>query len=326
MEPNISKMAMLSALSLASDATPEDFADFVSSDMLANISTTLQCDPAQICDFAPMKDGLTNLSCCFRVGSQRYVYRQPGIGTEELIDRRAEMNAQLVAKELGLDETFIYENPEKGWKISRYLENCHTLDAHDPKQLEQAMCMARTLHECDASVERSFDFYDEGMRYLRLAEGCGPIDLPGFYTMADKATRLVAFVRADDAPTCLTHNDFFELNLLLDAEGKLYLIDWEYAGMGDYANDFGTFAVCCKLDRAEIESALAYYLGRTPTTVELRHNLALIGLAGWCWTMWSVYKEAQGAHVGEWMFIYMKYAKEYVNEALALYEADGKDA
>ena len=38
----------------------------------------------------PLKQGLTNLSCHIRVGDSEYVYRHPGIGTEGIIDRRAE--------------------------------------------------------------------------------------------------------------------------------------------------------------------------------------------------------------------------------------------
>ncbi|MFR4568947.1 MAG: phosphotransferase family protein [Collinsella stercoris] len=57
-------------------------------------------------------------------------------------------------------------------------------------------------------------------------------------------------------PACLCHNDFFMLNFLIDASGKYYLIDWEYAGMSDYANDFGTFCVCCELGEQEVDAAL----------------------------------------------------------------------
>lgn len=59
------------------------------------------------------------------------------------------------------------------------------------------------------------------------------------------------YAEADGAPVCLTHNDFFYLNFLIDGNDHLYLIDWEYAGMGDYANDFGTYVVCCECSDEE---------------------------------------------------------------------------
>ena len=36
---------------------------------------------------------------------------------------------------------------------------------------------------------------------------------------------------ADDARICLTHNDFFMLNFLIDDQDDMSLIDWEYSGM-----------------------------------------------------------------------------------------------
>ncbi len=315
-----SKMTILSALSLMDGVTSQEMAEVLDERLLENISSVLHCDHSDVFDVVPMKDGLTNMSCSFRVGDKRYVYRHPGVGTEELVDRQAEMEAQHIAKELGLDNTFIYEDPKLGWKISHFVENSSTINPHDPEQLKQAMILARTLHDCGKTVDRQFDFYDEGARYMSLTECCGEIEVPRFYAMAEKAKRLSEFVRGDNSPLCLTHNDFFELNILRDTDDRYYLIDWEYAGMGDYANDLATFAVCCKLSYEEIEQALEYYFDRKPTPEELRHNLALVGLAGWCWTVWSVYKECQGAYVGNWIYTYMKYAKEYVNLGLKLYE------
>ena len=138
--------------------------------------------------------------------------------------------------------------------------------------------------------------------------------------MRERAVRAKELADADGAPVCLTHNDFFNLNLLYDAEGKLSLIDWEYAGMSDYASDYGTFVVTCMLDRDEAERALEHYFGRTPTPAERRHNFAYVGLAGWRWYVWSLQKESEGDFVGDWLYIYYRYAKKYLPLAISLYE------
>ena len=92
--------------------------------------------------------------------------------------------------------------------------------------------------------------------------------------------------------------------------------------MSDYATDFGTFCVCCQLEPDEVEHALAAYFGRTPTAAERRHNLAHIQLAGWCWYLWSLLKEAEGDFVDEWLYIYYRYADRYLDATLALYEKE----
>ena len=186
--------------------------------------------------------------------------------------------------------------------------------------------MGRELHESGARVERHFNFYEEAKRYEALILKRGPIDLPGYAEMSEKVDRLYAYVRADGAPECLCHNDFFFMNFLIDREGGYSLIDWEYAGMGDYANDFGTCAVCCQLSDDEMTNALEAYFGRVPSRQELRHNLAHVQLAGWCWYLWSLLKEAEGDYVGEWSYIYFSYAHDYLDRVLELYEADLSEA
>lgn len=300
------------------------FLDNLDSSILDNIVSVLGCNKAEIRDIWPIKQGLTNLSCHFTTDSGEYVYRHPGVGTEKMIDRPTEVKAQIKAKELGLDDTFIYEDKKTGWKLSHYVTNCRLLDAHNPKQVKQAMKLARRLHECGERFSRSFDYYKEGKKYEKLLAAKGAIDVPGYAELVKQAKKVRALAKADKAPICLTHNDFFSLNLLLDEKDKLYLIDWEYAGMADYASDFGTFVVTCKLSEKEALQALAYYFGRKPTAAEIRHNFAYVGLAAWCWYVWALLKEAEGDYVGEWLYTYCDYATQYLPKTIELYHAAEK--
>ena len=299
-----------------------DFIENVGSEIFDNIVSVLGCTREEISDFYPLKQGLTNLSCHFTTNDGEWVYRHPGVGTELLIDRAGEVAALETARRLGIDDTFVFEDPKRGWKISRFIPNSRQPDPHNPEQLARMMRMGRELHESGATVERQFDFYEEAKRYERLLLEKGPIDIPGYAEMAEKVDRLEAYVRSDGAPTCLCHNDFFFMNFLVDGDDKYYLIDWEYAGMGDYANDFGTFVVCCELDETEARTALEAYFGRVPTPEEVRHNFAHVQLAGWCWYLWSLLKESEGDFVGEWLYIYFRYAAEYLDKTLSLYETE----
>lgn len=297
------------------------FLENIDIDIFDNIVAVLGCDKSEIRDVYPLKQGLTNLSCHFATDDGEYVYRHPGVGTEQMIDRAAEMQALSLAKSIGIDETFIFENPKKGWKISKFLRNCRELDPHDDAELAEAMSVARRLHGQDMKLDRQFDYMAESDKYEALLLAKGPIDVPGYADLKQQAIRAKELADSDGAPICLTHNDFFNLNLLYDEDGKLNLIDWEYAGMADYASDYGTFVVTCMLDDVEAEKALAYYFGRTPTLEEKRHNYVYVGLAGWCWYVWSIQKESEGDNVGDWLYTYYRYAKKYLPLAISLYES-----
>ena len=295
------------------------FLENLDSEVFDNIVAALGCSKGEIHDVYPLKQGLTNLSCHFATNEGEYVYRHPGIGTEAMIDRTSEKEAQKIAHDLGIDDTFIHED-ERGWKISRFIPDARNLDPRNDGEVARAMRVGRMIHESGATVDNTFDFYTESKHYEALLAEHGPIDVPGYREMAEMAQRVKEFADADGAPTCLTHNDFFYLNFLIDEDEHLYLIDWEYSGLADYASDFGTYVVCCECSEQEALRALEHYFGRKPTFEEVRHNFAYVALAGWCWYVWSLVKEAEGDFVGEWLYIYYNYAKKYLGKVLRWYD------
>ena len=298
------------------------FLENVDSEVFDNISSVLGCPKTEIHDFYPLKQGITNLSCHFSVGDQEYVYRHPGIGTDKIVNRGAELEALRLAAKLGLDHTFLAGDPTKGWKISRFIPDARNLDMTSDDELRQAMTMDRELHDSDARLSRTFDFITEGLKYERLLEGHGPIDVPGYSTLRSKVLRLKDHATADGFPVAPSHNDFFPLNFLVGTDGHIDLIDWEYSGMSDVASDFGTMVVCTQISGERAEDALGYYFGRTPTPQERRHFWSYVVFAGWCWYVWALLKEAEGDDIGEWLFIYYRHAAYYVDALLESYESD----
>lgn len=298
------------------------FMENVDSEVFDTISQALGCSRSDITDFSPLKQGITNLSCHFAVGEEEYVYRHPGIGTDKLINRQAELEALTLANQLGLDDTFLAGDAAKGWKISRFVRDARNLDVTSDEELQRAMEMARTLHDCGHTLPRNFDFVSEGLRYEFMLTELGPIDVPGYQELREKVMQLREYAQADGFPTGPSHNDFFPLNFLVTPSGALELIDWEYAGMSDIASDFGTMVVCTQMTPQRAEQAMTYYFGRTPTPQEQRHFWAYVVFAGWCWYVWSLLKEAEGDDVGEWLFIYYSHAVEYVDGVLTSYREE----
>lgn len=298
------------------------FIENVDSEALTTIAATLGVNKADITDFYPLKQGITNLSCHFTVNGEEYVYRHPGVGTEKMIDRRAEVQALLLANRLGLDDTFLHADPELGWKISRFLPDVRELDPNDPEQVRAAMQMDRRLHESGERLDRHFDFLNEGLAYEAILASHGPIDVPGYVELKEKVVRLKHYADADGYPLVPSHIDFLPTNLLVEPSGAIQLIDWEYAGMADVANDFGTFIVCTDKSFDAASVALDDYLGRAATFAERRHFFAHIVLAGWCWYIWALVKEAEGDDVGEVLYLYYRHAADNLEQVLGWYESE----
>lgn len=297
-----------------------DFISNVDSEIFDNIERVLGCKREEISCFYPMSQGITNLSCHFTVGGNEYVYRHPGVGTEKLINRKTEVAANTAARSIGVDRTFMYEDDERGWKICHFIPNARTLDPSSPTDVKRAMELCRRIHESDVELDTVFDFFENGVGYEKALAEHGVIDIPGYFELREKVARLNELSKCDGYGLCFSHNDYLQFNILFDDEGELSIIDWEYAGMSDPMNDVATYVVCSEADERLAEQALAFYLGKRPTSRELRHFWSRVVLAGWCWYVWALVKEAEGAGVGEWLYIYYRYAAQYVDEALRRYE------
>ncbi|MCC6099757.1 MAG: NTP transferase domain-containing protein [Olegusella sp.] len=297
-----------------------DFFENVDSRILDNICETLHCERADITEVEPLKAGLTNLSVLFNAKGKKYIYRHPGPGTEKIVNRQAETYALGVARDLGLDTTYVHEDPEGGWKISSYIEGCEDFDYRNPAHVRQALSILRRLHTSDAKSPWSFDFYEEARRIegmLREARYPLPDD---FDELAGKIGHLAAQLPAEAGEPVLCHNDFYGPNLLVKGD-RMELIDWEYAAMGDYGCDIGNFvAQGSGYSPDEAESILSLYFGREPTAAETRHCMACTAVVGWYWYVWSIYKEMQGNPVGEWLYVWYKAAKQFCAHALPMYE------
>ena len=304
-------------------AFDQAFVDNVDSSILDNICSVLGCGRHDISGVVPISQGLTNLSFKFTVDGKPYVYRHPGRGTDEIINRAAEAHALGIAKHLGLDETFIYEDPVSGWKISRFIENCVPFDYRNREQVARALSLARRLHDSGETSPWSFDFWAEAVKIEQLLRKVS-YPLPrDFATVFDRAARVASYMASEASTPCLCHNDFYGPNFLVRGD-DMWLIDWEYSAMGDPACDIGNFvAQGSGYTVEETLDVLPLYFGREPSAEEVRHCLGAVGVVGYYWYVWAIFKEAQGNPVGEWLYIWYRAARDYCAAALKLYEAQG---
>jgi len=302
-----------------------DFIVNINSTILDNICRTLGVARADLADFTPIPEGLTNLSVRFSAAGKDYVYRHPGVATQGILNRAAEAEAEAIARDLGLDRSFVYLDPDQGWKISSYVAVTDHFDYHNPDHLARALDLIRRLHQSGQTSPAEFDIYHGAGRYVDLLTAPGMpdagqrVDFPDFRSLGAMAEQLYDLVESDHVAKVLCHNDFYETNLLLEGD-QTYLIDWEYVGMSDYASDLGVFICCSDYDYDEAMTVLTTYFGRTPTPAELRHCVAYIALAAYHWWTWALYKDACGEPVGQYTYLWYRFAKDYGERALSMYQ------
>jgi CTP:phosphocholine cytidylyltransferase-like protein/thiamine kinase-like enzyme len=290
------------------------------SKIIKNICSILKCEENEVCNVVQIKKGLTNISFLFEVKNEKYIYRHPGIGTEEIINRESECFSQHIARELGLDNTFIYMCHNEGWKISRFVDNCRDFNYGNPEDVKKGLSLVKKLHDSCIKSKWEFNIFEESEKLLNLIKD-NP-NLPHFNdieSLRKKISKLYKYAENDNIEKCLCHNDCYDPNFLTD-DNNIYLIDWEYSGNADPASDIGTFICCSDYTIDEAMEVLKVYFGRDLTLKEKSHYLAYIGINSYYWFIWALYKTSNGEDVGNYLELWYQYANIYGDIALDLYE------
>jgi len=290
-----------------------------------NICGVLNCKERDITNIVVLKNGLTNSSFAFTclMDGRKYVYRHPGSGTEEFISRQSEYFSMQVAKQYNIDKTFVYMHPTEGWKLSYFVENARTMDYRNESDMTQAMQLLRKLHKANVQSEFAYRLWDQATDFLHKVQKLGKDDTADFYKLHDKIEKLYLYAQKDGWAECLNHCDPMPGNFLTGDDGEMTLIDWEYSGQGDTAQDIGSFIACSDLTFDEAIAAIKKYLGYEPTSMELRHYLAYVAIASYCWYLWAIYQEANSVDTGYFLKMWYDYSNLYFGKAIALYEKNG---
>jgi thiamine kinase-like enzyme len=217
---------------------------------------------------APLPGGITNLNYRIDVGGQAFVVRIPGQGSERLgIDRRREHACTVAAQQAGVAPPVAAFFEEAGVLVTHFVAGREPTEdeMHAPRTLSRVAGALRRYHEGRA-FPGTFSPFRTVHDYLAASAPLGAPLPDRFAWMLAEAARVEVAV---GTPRALRpcHNDLLLANWLDDGE-RLWIIDWEYAAMGDVFFDLANFAAHVQLSDAEEETLLRAYFGQvTPAAV-----------------------------------------------------------
>jgi len=243
-------------------------------------------------DVEPLEGGITNRNYVVTVNAKRYVLRVPGADTELLgIDRANEYRAASVAAEAGVGPEVVAFLPDNGCFVTRFVQGAH-IPMEDLRRDDVLGLVVRSLRAFHAAppVPSSFPVFRIVEQYREVAELRG-VDAPASYDEAhDVADRIEAAFAVNPSPLTTCHNDLLNANFLLDGD-HVWIVDYEYAGMGDPFFDLGNLAVNNDLDEAAQAALLRHVYG--DVTDRHRARLALMKImSDFREAMWGVVQQA----------------------------------
>ena len=283
-------------------------------DVINKISEALRIPQKNILNITASKKGMTNRSFLFTYNNQKYIARIPGEGTEQLLNRNQEYNTYQILKNTQICDDILYFSPETGFKITRFILDTHTCDAHNPKEVEKCMHFLRKFHDKNLKTDYTFDLFKQIEFYESLRNGI-PSRYSNYNETKRKIYELKTYIDCQPKHWTLAHIDAVPDNFLfyndLNNTEQIRLIDWEYAGMQDAHIDIAMFAIYSYYDFNPVNELIhAYFHEGCPHSVKLK-IYCYIAICGLLWSNWCEFKHLNGVEFGEYALRQYQYAEEY---------------
>ena len=244
--------------------------------------------------------GMSNFNYKVQYREKSYVLRIPGNGAEGMVERENEELNSMLAQTMGIHPTIEYFNRKTGVKLVDYIENAETLNSisiQNKDNLQQIATIYRTLHNSRVRERNDFNIFHEIDKYNFLMEKTGAkmYDDNGGYIQVIALEHRLNQMGVELKPC---HNDGVPENFIKDANGKIYLIDWEYSGMNDPVAELAALFLESEFSKENKDIVLNhYYEGAIPSDLQERLLIYQV-LWDYLWSQWTVIKEAKGDDFG----------------------------
>ena len=242
--------------------------------------------------------GMTNNNYLVETTDRKFIVKFFGKGTEKLINRIAEKNNLEKLRDLELDvENYIFDINE-GIKVNEYIENATTFDAHYIKTKNKEVAeILQKVHGSGKELEGEFKIFDEIKKYEDLIQG--EIKYAYYDKIRDKVFGLQSHLEEIGIDRKSCHIDLVPENFIEDENGRVYLIDWEYSSMNDPVWDLAALFVESNYRKSEEGDFFKYYYSEK-TPVSIAKIMIYKILQDFLWSLWTIYKEEQGAEFGSY--------------------------
>jgi thiamine kinase-like enzyme len=219
----------------------------------------------------------------------QFIFRLPGAGTEELINRKEEYISNKLACELGLDIELINFDVSTGIKVCKCIPEAITMSPErlcQETNIKMAAAILRTLHSTPVNTGVDFGFTRKVEEYEKLILK-NKIALYSDYSIKkQQVLGMYSSFHKHAAQDTPCHNDPLCENWVY-GNNRMYLIDWEYAGMNDPMWDVAVVSVESGMSSTEDDILLTSYLGKNASNEDYVHFLANKVNLDFLWSLWG---------------------------------------
>jgi HAD superfamily hydrolase (TIGR01509 family) len=299
---------------LVVDALGPELADFTVHDLAGRVW------PDQALTVNPIDLGITNRNYRISVAGSSYMLRLPGARTEVLgINREYEAEAARRAAELGIGPPVFGELAGVGTLITEFVPGSHASSEEFQRRLQPLMEAVMRFHR-SPPIRGRFPIHRVVEWHARDAASLG-VQPPELYeSLLPRSHAIEAAFASHPQPETPCHNDLLPANVLFDGD-RVWLLDFEYAGMNDRFFDLGNLSVNSQFTDESDELLLTVYFGGMTNARWARLQLMKL-MSEFREGMWGVVQQAISTlvHVD-----FVQYADERLSSCLQLAESPSFD-
>lgn len=283
------------------------------------IMNTLDCGIKEVSNFQLLLGGYMNDVFTFEYANQKYVYRYPGVNSEKIINRKAEHDAHLIAKQIGLDPSLISITNE-GDKISAFIDDYRYFDYTSTNDQKLIVKLMQKLHNAKVRSNHPYNIIKEIDNYLSLNSEYGLKIYPDLLKIKDEVMQIYATLDYENSDVTLCHHDIYTTNILI-SEDQTYLIDWEFSNDAHPALDLCTFFVCSPYTLEEIDNILKAYLEDQYNVETLIEYYSYFIVGAYYWLLWALHTENHGGDTEGFVERYYTYLNLFIKHLHELQES-----
>ncbi len=239
--------------------------------------------------------GMTNHSYKVTLkDGEELLVRIPGEGTEEMINRLDERKSTQLACDLHIDSELLYFGDD-GTKVMKFIHDPGPMSEEVMRKKEnllQAAELFHRLHYSGVDTGVRFEVFEMAALYEKIIREGGVKFYDDYEDVKTKVMNIKAEVdRNGEAPRVPCHNDSLVGNWVLDGDGRLYLIDWEYSGMNEAMWDLSCLSIEADYSAQDDEELLKAYFsheGMVAGVSEKKRFIAAKMYVDFLWTLWGL--------------------------------------
>ncbi len=255
---------------------------------------------------SPLDGGITNKNFRVDVGGNSFALRIAGTDTNLLgINREHEHAANLAAGKLGIAPEVIHVIQPEGYLVTQFIfaRPFPHEEITLPDNIRRIMEIVKKVHSMP-EIPGAFSVFRTVENYAEIARRYD-VEFPeNFDWLIERMSEAENALMINPEPLHPCHNDLLNANFLIN--DQIYILDWEYAGMGDIYFDLANFSDHHKLSDEQDLWLLECYFGEV-TDRQIAHLKIMKAISDFREAMWALVQIG----ISELDFDYRGYANEF---------------